>query len=126
MRSRRTGSRSIRALPPTLPPAISTCARRYVESEYYENRTGIHSAGRHHDYRTVGQPELFLPACEIVSNGRRTEASKDGEKGTSHAQNGVAESGRGRTNATSLDPAWSEPELPARERYAGLVATAWQ
>ena len=28
MRSRRTGSRSIRALPPTLPPAISTCARR--------------------------------------------------------------------------------------------------
>ena len=26
MRSRRTGSRSIRALPPTLPPAISTCA----------------------------------------------------------------------------------------------------
>ena len=29
MRSRRTGSRSIRALPPTLPPAISTCARRY-------------------------------------------------------------------------------------------------
>ena len=33
MRSRRTGSRSIRALPPTLPPAISTCARRYVESE---------------------------------------------------------------------------------------------
>ena len=33
MRSRRTGSRSIRALPPTLPPAISTCARRYVKSE---------------------------------------------------------------------------------------------
>ena len=33
MRSRRTGSRSIRALPPALPPAISTCARRYVESE---------------------------------------------------------------------------------------------
>ena len=29
MRSRRTGSRSIRALPPTLPPAISTCARSY-------------------------------------------------------------------------------------------------
>ena len=47
-----------------------------------------------------------------------SEASKDGEKGTSHAQDGVAGSGRGRTRATSLDPAWSEPELPARERYA--------
>ena len=55
-----------------------------------------------------------------------SEAEKDDEKGTSHAQNGVAESGRGRTNATSREPAWSEPELPARERYAGLVATAWQ
>jgi len=33
MRSRRTGSRSISALPPTLPPAISTCARRYVKFE---------------------------------------------------------------------------------------------
>ena len=32
-RSRRTGSRSIKALPPTLPPAISTCAPRRVESE---------------------------------------------------------------------------------------------
>ena len=49
---------------------------------------------------------------------------EDKAKGTSHAQNGVAESGRGRTNATSREPAWSEPELPARERYAGLVATA--
>ena len=71
MRSRRTGSRSIRALPPTLPPAISTCARRYVESEYYENRAGINRTGRHHDHRPVGQPELFLPARENVSNGRR-------------------------------------------------------
>ena len=31
-----------------------------------------------------------------------------------------------RKHATSREPAWSEPELPARERYAGLVATAWQ
>ena len=68
MRSRRTGSRSIRALPPTLPPAISTCARRYVESEYYENRAGIDGAGRHHDHGPVGQPELFLPARENVSS----------------------------------------------------------
>ena len=29
-------------------------------------------------------------------------------------------------HATRRLPAWSEPELPARERYAGLVATAWQ
>ena len=73
MRSRRTGSRSIRALPPTLPPAISTCARRYVESDYYENRAGIDGAGRHHDHGPVGQPELFLPARETVSNGRRKQ-----------------------------------------------------
>ena len=73
MRSRRTGSRSIRALPPTLPPAISTCARRYVASDYYENRTGIDRAGRHHDHRPVGESELFLPARENVSNGRRKE-----------------------------------------------------
>ena len=74
MRSRRTGSRSIRALPPTLPPAISTCARRYVKSENSEEmRAGIHGAGRHHDHRPVGQPELFLPARETVSNGRRKQ-----------------------------------------------------
>jgi hypothetical protein len=73
MRSRRTGSRSIRALPPTLPPAISTCARRYVESEKTDKRTGIDGAGRHHDHGPVGQPELFLPARETVSNGRLKE-----------------------------------------------------
>ena len=73
MRSRRTGSRSIRALPPTLPPAISTCARRYVASEYYENRAGIDGAGRHDDHGAVGQPELFLPARENVSSSRRKE-----------------------------------------------------
>ena len=41
MRSRRTGSRSIRALPPTLPPAISTCARRYVKFENSEEMTAL-------------------------------------------------------------------------------------
>ena len=76
MRSRRTGSRSIRALPPTLPPAISTCARRYVESEYYENRAGNNGAGRHHDHRPVGQPELFLPARSNVSSGRRKQGRR--------------------------------------------------
>ena len=87
MRSRRTGSRSIRALPPTLPPAISTCARRYVESEYYENRAGIDGAGRHHDHGPVGQPELFLPARENVSNGRR----KQGRRSILHVELGDGE-----------------------------------
>ena len=87
MRSRRTGSRSIRALPPTLPPAISTCARRYVESDYYENRTGIHSAGRHHDHGPVGQPELLLPARATVSNGRR----KQGRRSILHVELGDGE-----------------------------------
>ena len=72
MRSHRTGSRSIRALPPTLPPAISTCASRYVKFENseeapYGNRTGVDRAGRHHDHRSVGQAELFLPARGRVS-----------------------------------------------------------
>ena len=69
--------------------------------------------------------KALKPERRIPKRGA-SEAEKDDEKGTSHAQNGVAETGRGRTNATSRDPAWSEPELPARERYAGLVATAWQ
>ena len=73
MRSRRTGSRSIRALPPTLPPAISTCARGYVKSEKTDNCAGTDGAGRHHDDGPVGQPELFLPARENVSSGRRKE-----------------------------------------------------
>ena len=79
MRSRRTGSRSIRALPPTLPPAISTCARRYVESEYYENRAGIDGAGRHDNHGSVGQAELFLPARENVSKeapARKTTSAR--------------------------------------------------
>ena len=87
MRSRRTGSRSIRALPPTLPPAISTCARRYVESEYYENRAGIDGARRHHNHGPVGQPELFLPARETVSNGRR----KQGRRSILHVELGDGE-----------------------------------
>ena len=88
MRSRRTGSRSIRALPPTLPPAISTCARRYVESENSEdNRAGMYGAGRHHDNGPVGQSELFLPAREIVSNGRR----KQGRRSILHVELGDGE-----------------------------------
>ena len=92
MRSRRTGSRSIRALPPTLPPAISTCARWYVKFENaeeapYENRTGVDRAGRHHDHRPVGQPELFLPARETVSNGRR----KEGRRSILHVELGDGE-----------------------------------
>ena len=46
---------------------------RYVASDYYENRADIDGAGRHHDHRSVGQPELFLPARENVSNGRRKQ-----------------------------------------------------
>ena len=30
-------------------------------------------AGRHHDHGPVGQPELFLPARENVSSGRRKQ-----------------------------------------------------
>ncbi len=87
MRSRRTGSRNIRALPPTLPPAISTCARRYVESDYYENRAGIGGTGRHHDHGPVGQAQLFLPARENVSNGRR----KQGRRAALHVELGDGE-----------------------------------
>ncbi len=87
MRSRRTGSRSIRALPPTLPPAISTCARRYVKSEKTDNRAGMDGAGRHHDHGPVGQPELFLPARETVSNGRR----KQGRRSILHVELGDGE-----------------------------------
>ena len=39
------------------------------------------------------------------SEARASEAEKDDEKGASHAQNGVAEMGRGPANATSLEPA---------------------
>ena len=49
---------------------------RYVESDYYENRAGVDRAGRHHDHRPVGQPELFLPARENVSSGRRMQGRR--------------------------------------------------
>ena len=92
MRSRRTGSRSIRALPPMHPPAISTCARRYVKFEIsekapYDNRAGIDGVGRHHDHRSVGQSELFLPARENVSSGRR----KQGRRSILHVELGDGE-----------------------------------
>ena len=87
MRSRRTGSRSIGALPPTLPPACSTCALRYVNPKTPKNRAGIDGAGRHHDHGPVGQPELFLPARENVSSGRR----KQGRRSILHVELGDGE-----------------------------------
>ena len=44
------------------------------------------------------------PGRRIPKRGA-SEAEKDDEKGTSHAQNGVAETGRGPANATSREPA---------------------
>ena len=116
MRSRRTGSRSIRALPPTLPPAISTCARRYVESEYYENRAGMYGTGRHHDHRPVGQAELFLPARENVSNGRR-------KKGTGAALH--VELGDGENVAHDADGPFA-CEMGIKQRFAiGRGSAPW-
>ena len=39
-------------------------------------------AGRHHDHGPVGQPELFLPARENVSSGRRAR----GRRGALHVE----------------------------------------
>ena len=44
-------------------------------------------AGRHHDHGPVGQPELFLPVRENVSNGRR----KQGRRGALHVELGDGE-----------------------------------
>ena len=73
MRSRRTGSRSIRALPPTLPPAISTCVRRRSRHDAYAMpsignefvRAGADGAGRHHDDGSVRQSQLLLLHVEL-------------------------------------------------------------
>ena len=70
MRSRRTGSRNIKTLPPTLPPATSTCVRTVNLSpsrfrhrrDVVDFRTDGNGAGRHHDDRSVRQPQLLLPA----------------------------------------------------------------
>ena len=47
----------------------------------------MYGAGRHHDHGPVGQSELFLPAREIVSNGRR----KQGRRSILHAELGDGE-----------------------------------
>ena len=47
----------------------------------------MHGAGRHHDHGPVGQPELFLPARENVSNGRR----KQGRRSILHVELGDGE-----------------------------------
>ena len=44
-------------------------------------------AGRHHDHGPVGQPELFLPARENVSYGRR----KGGRRSILHVELGDGE-----------------------------------
>ena len=49
--------------------------------------------------RKAAKPERRIPKRGA------SEAAKDGEKGTSHVQNGVAETGRGPANATSREPA---------------------
>ena len=48
--------------------------------------------------------KALKPERRIPKRGA-SEAEKDDEKGTSHAQNGVAETGRGPANATSREPA---------------------
>ena len=53
MRSRRTGSRSIRALPPTLPPAISTAQGVMTTTE------------------PLGSRSFFCLRAGRVSNGKR-------------------------------------------------------
>ena len=47
----------------------------------------MYGAGRHHDHRPVGQPELFLPARENVSSGRR----KQGRRSILHVELGDGE-----------------------------------
>ena len=47
----------------------------------------MNGAGRHHDHGPVGQPELFLPARENVSNGRR----KRGRRSILHVELGDGE-----------------------------------
>ena len=49
--------------------------------------------------RKAAKPERRIPKRGASA------AEKDDEKGASHAQNGVAETGRGPANATSLEPA---------------------
>ena len=93
-------------------------------------RRGVEPAGRPARHEVELGKESTNELVQDVRAERRipkrgaSEASKDGEKGASHAQNGVAETGRGRTHATSREPAWSELELPGCERYAECVATA--
>ena len=78
MRSRRTGSRSIRALPPTLPPAISTCARMTSEPRGHQNSgAGMDGAGRHHDDGSVRQSQLLLLHVEL-SDGEYVSHDPDG------------------------------------------------
>ena len=48
--------------------------------------------------RKAAKPERRIPKRGA------SEAEKDDEKGTSHAENGVAETGRGPANATSREP----------------------
>ena len=79
MRSRRTGSRNIKALPPTLPPAISTCARRHVESE---NPRGGALASTAQGVITTTDPlgsRSFFCLCA------RTSRAADGSKGAGNA-----------------------------------------
>ena len=47
----------------------------------------MYGAGRHHDHGPVGQPELFLPARENVSSGRR----KQGHRSILHVELGDGE-----------------------------------
>lgn len=70
MRSRRTGSRNIKTLPPTLPPATSTCVRTVnLSPSRFRHRRDVvdfradgNGAGCHHDDGPVRQPQLLLPA----------------------------------------------------------------
>ena len=75
MRSRRTGSRSIRALPPTLPPAISTCARRYVKSEKHRGGALVSTA---QGVITTTDP---LGSRSFFCLRARTSRTADGSKG---------------------------------------------
>ena len=75
MRSRRTGSRSIRALPPTLPPAISTCARGYVESEKPRGDALVRTAqGVITTTDPLGSRSFF---CLRARTSRTADGSKD-------------------------------------------------
>ena len=79
MRSRRTGSRSIRALPPTLPPAISTCARGYVESEKPRGDALVRTA---QGVITTTDP---LGSRSFFCLRARTSRTADGSKGAGNA-----------------------------------------